>query len=342
MFESVGRPTTPNWKLRLIGLAVCLPLTVGMIWVFRIMHMPLKSFGGSLPLLSQDEIDIGNHLKAHVTYLATAIGERNLSRPETLQAASSYLQNILEQEGYAVAKQNYSVGGRTATNLEVRIAGGNTNPETIVVGAHYDSALGTPGANDNASGVAAVLELARLFHPAKTKRAIRFVLFANEEPPYFQTDEMGSVAYAKQLRHDHVQVVAMISLETLGYYSDKPGSQRYPPVLSLFYPSRGDFVGFVANSESRELVRLAIRRFRETTKFPSEGVAAPSDWPGIGWSDQWAFWQQGYPAIMVTDTAIFRYPYYHTSRDTENQVDFARMARVVGGVRRVVESLATD
>jgi Zn-dependent M28 family amino/carboxypeptidase len=210
------------------------------------------------------------------------------------------------------------------------------------VGAHYDSVAGTVGANDNCTGVAAVLELARLLRGRKLQRTVRFVLFANEEPPYFQTGDMGSLVYARQLRRDRVQVSVMISLETMGFYSDVPGSQKYPPVLGSFYPSRGDFIGFVGNSESRDLVRRSIRTFRESTSFPSEGVAAPADWPGVGWSDHWSFWQEGYPAIMITDTAVFRYPYYHTSLDTSDKVDFSRMARVVEGVRRVVESLASE
>jgi len=153
---------------------------------------------------------------------------------------------------------------------------------------------------------------------------------------------MGSLVYARQLRRDHVPVSAMIALETIGFYSDVSGSQKYPPVLSLFYPSRGNFIGFVGNAESRDLVRQSIRTFRESTSFPSEGVAAPADWPGVGWSDHWSFWQEQYPAIMITDTAVFRYPYYHTPLDTSDRMDFKRMARVVEGVRRVVESVAGE
>jgi len=164
----------------------------------------------------------------------------------------------------------------------------------------------------------------------------------NEEPPFFQTERMGSLVYAKRLRQEQVPISAMISLETLGYHSDRPGSQKYPAVLGPFYPSRGDFVGFVGNSESRDLVRRATRSFRESARFPSEGVAAPATWPGIGWSDQWSFWQEGYPAIMITDTAIFRYPYYHTSGDTSEKIDLNKMARVVEGTRFVVAALANE
>jgi Zn-dependent M28 family amino/carboxypeptidase len=303
--------------------------------------MPLKS--DSLPLLplSREQAEIRDHLAAHVKYLSGTISERNLSRPGTLPASVDYLRRNLQEEGYVVKEQTYQVDGQTVRNLEV-ILSGNETPDTIVVGAHYDTAAGAPGANDNGSGVAGVLELARLLQSSKPPKSVRLVLFVNEEPPYFQTDNMGSVVYARQLRKDHVAVSAMISLETIGYYSDLPGSQKYPALLGLFYPNRGNFVSFVANPESRDLVHRAIRTFRESANFPSEGIAAPAEWPGIGWSDQWSFWQQQYPAIMVTDTAPFRYRYYHTPGDTADRVDFERMARVVDGMRKVVESLAME
>jgi len=186
------------------------------------------------------------------------------------------------------------------------------------------------------------VELRRFLSWPAFGKTIRLVLFVNEEPPSFQTADMGSLVYARQLRSEHVSVSAMISLETIGFYSDVPGSQKYPALLGLFYPDRGNFIGFVGNPESRNLVRQSIRKFRETTNFPSEGVAAPPDWPGVGWSDHWSFWHEQYPAIMVTDTAVFRYPYYHTPFDTADRVNFEKMARVLDGVRRVVESLATD
>jgi len=184
--------------------------------------------------------------------------------------------------------------------------------------------------------------LARLLQGHNLRRTVRFVFFVNEEPPYFQTSDMGSLVYARQLRHDGVPVSAMISLETIGFYSDAPGTQKYPPVLGWFYPSRGDFIGFVGNADSRDLVRRSIRAFRESTSFPSEGLAAPADWPGVGWSDHWSFWQQQYPALMITDTALFRYPYYHTPSDTSDKVDFGRTARVVAGICRVVASLGNE
>jgi Zn-dependent M28 family amino/carboxypeptidase len=292
--------------------------------------------------MTKEELESANHLSQHVQSLSETIGERNLSRAGTLQASAAYIQSQLKQSGYSVKDQTFMVEGWQASNLEVKLPGSDAGGETVVVGAHYDSAGGAPGADDNGSGAAAVLELARLWQGAAFRKTIRLVLFVNEEPPYFQTRNMGSLVYARQLRSEHASVSAMISLEMLGYYSDVPGSQKYPALLGLFYPERGNFIGFVGNPESRTLLREAVRRFRETTKFPSEGLAAPADLPGVGWSDHWSFWHEQYPAIMITDTALFRYPYYHTPLDTFDRIDFQKAARVLIGVRQVVESLATD
>jgi Zn-dependent M28 family amino/carboxypeptidase len=342
MFESINAPRGRNWMLRLVLAAFGVMLGTGLVALWRITQMPLTSYKGPLPPLSDEQRDLASRLSEHVTYLSTMIGERNIHREGSLPATVDYLRNNLLRSGYAIAVQSYNVEGHAASNLEASLPGSEGTAGVVVVGAHYDSVAGTAGADDNTSGVAAILELARMLQGSKLRRTIRFALFVNEEPPYFQTEQMGSFIYARQLRHDGVPVSAMISLEMLGFYSDVQGSQRYPPPLSLFYPSRGDFIGFVGDSESRDLVRRATRRFRESILFPCEGVAAPANWPGIGWSDQWSFWQQGYPAIMITDTALFRNPYYHTPLDTAEKLDFEKMTRVVGGVRSVVVSLANE
>ena len=229
-------------------------------------------------------------------------------------------------------------------NIEVVIEPRDPGPatETVVVGAHYDSAPGAPGANDNGSGAAAVIELARLLADLKgaTARRIRLVLFVNEEPPYFRTEEMGSWQYASALAARQERVVAMYSLETIGYYSDKPGSQRYPFPFGLIFPDRGDFLAFVGTLAARPLVRASIASFRAHTKFPTVGGVAPTFIPGIDWSDHWAFTEHGFPAIMLTDTAPFRYPHYHTFLDTPDKIDFERLARVVKGIERMVRDAA--
>jgi hypothetical protein len=342
MFEQISESAGRSWKLLLVVAVLAFALLSGLIWVLRMTRMPLRSYKGPLPPLTSEQLGTANHLSQHVKCLSETIGERNLSRPGTLQAATDYLQNQLKEFGYSVSEQTYLVQGHQVRNLEVILPGSDTTDDTVVVGAHYDSVAGAPGADDNATGVAATLELARLLHGSSHRKTIRLALFVNEEPPYFQTADMGSLVYARRLRSQHVPVAAMISLEMLGFYSDVPDSQKYPVLLGLFYPDRGDFIAFVGNPESRTLVRQAVRKFRETAKFPSEGIAAPTDWPGVGWSDHWSFWQEQYPAIMITDTALFRYPYYHTPFDTADRVNFDEMARVVDGVRRIVDSLATE
>jgi len=324
------------------ALLTALALTIAAVssqflWFTR---MPLKSYSGPLPALTAEETQVRDRLSAEVRHLTVDIGDRSFVREQSLKAACDYLSESLRQAGYTVVERPFEVDGETVNNLEATLAGTDGSLGQVIVGAHYDSVAGTIGANDNGSGVAAVLEIARLMRQTKPRRTIRFVLFVNEEPPYFQTEQMGSLVYAHQLRHDGVPVSAMISLETIGYYSDEPGSQKYPPVLSLLYPNKGNFIGFVGNTKSRELVRESIRDFRESTQFPSEGIAAPGNWLGIGWSDHWSFWQEGYPGIMITDTAPFRYRYYHTSDDTIDKVNFEKAARVVVGVDKLVERLA--
>jgi hypothetical protein len=343
MFESIGAPKGPNWKLRfLCTAAFALVLLTVLVWLLRMTQMPLRSYKGPLPQLSPEQSELADRLSADMTYLSVTIGERCVSRAGSLEATAEYLGFNLRQAGYAASDHKYSAAGQEVSNVEASLPGSDSASGTVIVSAHYDSVAGTVGANDNASGVAAALELARMLQGSKLRRTVRFVLFVNEEPPYFQTNNMGSVVYARQLRRERISVSAMISLETIGFYSDVPGSQKYPPILGYFYPTRGDFIGFVGNAESRDLVRQSIRTFRESTNFPSQGLAAPAEWPGVGWSDHWSFWQERYPAIMITDTAPFRYPYYHTPLDTSDKVDFKRMAIVVEGVRRVVESLANE
>lgn len=303
--------------------------------------MPLHSYSGPLKPLTANEKKIRDDLAGYVKTLAVSIGERNLEHEDALTSAANYLLQILGKEGFALNTYQYPVNGKFVKNIEVQIGGVRSPEKNLIIGAHYDSVSGSPGADDNATGVAALLELARLLKTSRPDQTIRFVFFVNEEPPYFQTDHMGSVVYARKLRSQNVNVSGMISLETIGYYSDAKDSQRYPMGFGLFYPDVGNFIGFVGNTGSRDLVVRALRAFRETIDFPSQGVAAPGGLTGIGWSDQWSFWKEGYEGIMVTDTAPFRYPYYHRPDDTPDKVDFERMARVVEGLRQVILRLAS-
>jgi hypothetical protein len=297
---------------------------------------------GNLAPLTAVEGDLEGRLRSHVSALAGDIGERNVFRPDRLEIASEYLETTLADLGLEVGTQVFESRGVPVANLEVERRGTTRPDEIVVVGAHYDSVMGCPGANDNGSGVAAVLELARLFVARETSRTVRFVLFVNEEPPFFQTGDMGSLHYARRSKERGEAIVAMFSLETMGYFSDEDGTQHYPFPFSFFYPSRGNFIAFVGNLSSQGLVRRSVASFRRHASIPSEGAAVPGGITGVGWSDHWAFWQQGYPGVMVTDTAPFRYAEYHTVADTPERVRYGHLARVVAGLEKVIVDLATD
>lgn len=305
--------------------------------------MPGESYQGALPPLTEQQSAIKNQLATHIERLAGEIGERNIQNYHQLEAAAAYIESTFKQMGYLVTDQPYEVKGfndRTVKNIIAEIPGTTRASEIVVVGAHYDTAEGSKGADDNASGVAGLLELARLLKSFAFERTIRFVAFVNEEPPYFYTNEMGSLVYAKAAKQKNENIVAMLSLESIGYYSDEPNSQHYPLVFGFFYPHVGNFVGFVSNLASRSLLLDAIGTFREHAKFPSEGAALPSWIRGVGWSDQWSFWKQGYPAIMISGTAIYRNPNYHLATDMPNTIDYDRTARVVAGIKEVVRDIA--
>ncbi|MBC7852487.1 MAG: M28 family peptidase [Pirellulaceae bacterium] len=309
--------------------------------------MPGEVYKGPLPPLTEAELALAEALEADVKTLATGIGERNVSsfHYDDLVAAETFLRKSLEDAGYKVERQQYEVramAGAKVANLIAEISGGDKKQEVVVIGGHYDSVVDCPGANDNGSGTAATLALARAFAKKKPARTLRFVLFVNEEPPWFQTKDMGSLVYAKRCKERKENITAMLSLETIGYYSDEKGSQKFDslPPLRLLYPDTGNFIAFVADVKSGPLAQQVVGKFRETTKFPAYGCALPDAIPGVGWSDHWSFWQMGYPGLMVTDTAPFRYPHYHKKTDTPDKIDFVRTACVVAGLERVVADLA--
>ena len=305
-----------------------------------LLRMPGESHRGPLPPLTQSQASLAVELRTHVEQLASSIGRRSTFHPRQLAESALYLKDQLASFGYEVRDHSFAGRGSPAPNLEAVLLGTSSPHEIVVVGAHYDSYQGTPGADDNASGCAGVIALANRFAGTPQARTIRFVLFPNEEPPLFQTEEMGSLIYAKACRAANDNIVAMMSLETIGYYRDEPGTQEYPPLIGSLFPSSGNFIAFVSNAGSRGLLLQAVGAFRENAAFPSEGAALPSGVPGVGWSDHWSFWQAGYPAIMVTDTAPFRNPNYHQPTDTPDTLDYERMARVVEGLDAVVRALA--
>jgi Zn-dependent M28 family amino/carboxypeptidase len=282
----------------------------------------------------------GEILRGYVERLAGDIGERNVWRPAALHAAAGYIRAQWQALGYAVAAQTYRAHGLDCENLEITIPGATRPREIVLAGAHYDSVLGSPGANDNASGVAALIRIAALLRGLRPARTLKLIAFVNEEPPFFYFGEMGSKLYADAARARGDDIRVMLSLETIGCYSDAAGSQGYPPLLRFFYPERGNFVAFVSNLRSRRALRETVRAFKARSDFPCESLASPAFVPGVSWSDQLSFWRAGYPGVMVTDTAFYRYSYYHSPLDTPEKLSYPELARVVDGVAGALAVLA--
>jgi hypothetical protein len=308
-------------SLLLALLALAAATIAGLL--YWMMAMPGRSHAGPMPALSGEDRALSLRLRLHVATLAAS------ERHTDLESPARYIEAAFAKQGYQPESQYFEQYGRRMRNI-------TAGSGSIVVGAHYDTVPGSPGADDNASGIAVLLELAAM------KLPVRFVAFANEEVPHANVEEMGSWAWAKRARERGEAIRAMVSLEMLGFYRDAPGSQRYPPPLNLFYPDRGDFIAFVADLGSRDLVRQSIGLFRQTAAFPSEGVAAPSFVPGVTWSDHWPFRRHGYPAVMVTDTAFNRNPHYHRPSDTPDKLDYERMARVTLGLAGMLKGLANE
>lgn len=310
--------------------------------------MPSDNWKGQLPLAKAESLSAAERMRRDVEMMATTIGFRNLHHPEAYQRAEDYLIAQLVRAGYSPRLQRLDTtheGVRTQpANIVVEVTGTKMPQRRLVIGAHYDTfsrdGKETPGANDNASGCAALLELARRLKDQPREVTIELVLFANEEPPFFWTDQMGSLIYARSLKASGAEVVGMISLDTMGVYSDEPNSQKYPPVVGVAYPSTGNFVAFVGTESSAAWIKEWVGTFRSVSQFPAEGAAMPMIVPRIGSSDHWSFWKQGWPSLMVTDTAIYRSPHYHQLRDTAEKLDYERMARVVDGIEKSLDVMA--
>lgn len=283
--------------------------------------------------------ELTESLKRHISMLSVTIGERNYLEYDNLQKAARYITSEFNEFGYMSTQQVFQIEGKKFANIVARKSS-SQSAETLVIGAHYDSAMGTPGADDNASGVAALLEIARYFQDKQVNINMEFVAFTNEEPPFFRSEDMGSKRYANEKKANSTKLFGMICLEMLGYYSGKKGSQQYPiGLLKLFYPSTGNYIAFVSNSNSSGLKNLVVKGFKKNSKFKVRTLTAPSFVAGVDFSDHQSFWANGYKAIMVTDTAFYRNKNYHTTADTIDTLDFEKMSIVCEGVVRALEEI---
>jgi len=329
-----------GWSLLRIGvlamILVVLPLAAllgVMTWMPGVSATPSeKQFAGELKLQAE--------LRQSVEQLC-AIGERNVDTSDSLETTVAWLDTQLLAAGYTPEHQDYDSRGTTVTNIIAELPGVSSDAPIVVIGAHYDSVFRSPGADDNGSGVAGCLSLAQYFAKQPQRCTVRFVFFTNEESPFGLTPLMGSYVYAARCKARGENIAAMLSLESLGYYTDAENSQQYPsPAFKALYPTTGNFIAFVGDTASRPLVRRCIATFRKHGQVPSEGAALPRKLAGVGWSDHWSFWVHGWPGVMVTCTAPFRNPNYHTPGDTPDTLNYRRMADVVVGLRAVVEELA--
>jgi Zn-dependent M28 family amino/carboxypeptidase len=281
-------------------------------------------------------------LQRYVHELAVTIGERHVGVPAKLKQAGQFIAQTWQDQGYEVTPYPYVAKGIECVNYEITIPGTRKPEEIILIGAHYDSVPGCPAANDNGSGIAALLALSRCLlhcHPAVS---VRLVAFVNEEPPFFFWGNMGSMIYARMARQRGDTIRFMVSLETIGCYSDLPRSQQYPPLFRYLYPDTGNFIAFVSNLRSRANMKQAVKAFKAVSDFPIEHVATLAAVPGVSWSDHLSFWRQGYKAFMVTDTAFYRYPYYHTPMDTYEKLNYERFTRMCRGLLSMFVRLAQD
>lgn len=317
----------------------------------------LPAYSGGVEPLSEAQKNLVGNLRGHVKVLSSDIGARSLTKkPGNLERAAIYIEETFSSAGFKPTRQTFGVSGyfndglwgathatQSTANIIVELPGSSKASEIVVIGAHYDSVQDCPGANDNGSGVAAMLEIAKALSKEKFARTIRFVAFTNEEPPFFRSDDMGSYRYAQSCKGRNDNIVSMMSIETIGYYSDKPNSQKFPvAALAALYPKTGNFLTFVGKLESRDLLTKYANSFIQAVKFPTQTLAAPADLTGVDFSDQLSFWRVGYPGIMVTDTAPYRYPHYHTNDDTADKINYDCLARVTDGLMKVVRDMASE
>jgi Zn-dependent M28 family amino/carboxypeptidase len=334
----VSRDLLRHYLLMFTGLLLVF-LLVSTVLIYHLVvirdsreHPPFK--------FNENLISIRNRLNHHVHLLSEEIGERHIANPASIDRTVDYILQEFEKAGFNPKLHAYGRDG-LYHNVVAELAGGNKKDEIIIIGAHYDTVRLSPGADDNASGVAALLVIAGHLAGNRPEKTIRFIAFANEEQPFSESDDMGSRMYAREMRSRNENILVMFSLEMLGCYSDQAGSQNYPAPLNWFYPHTASFIAFIANISSRPLLLQAIRRFQRHSDFPVEGLAAPEIFlPDIRRSDHASFWDHGYKAVMITDTALYRNRNYHTAGDIARTLDYEKMATVIQGLILMVTDLA--
>ncbi|EHB7662450.1 TPA: M28 family peptidase [Escherichia coli] len=281
-------------------------------------------------------------LEITVRYLTQTVHPRGTNHLDNLNRSGNYIKDIITKSGAVVTEQPVPITGGPYKNI-IADYGPQDRP-LIIIGAHYDSATSyeneqltyTPGADDNASGVAGLLELARLLQQQAPVIGVQLVAYASEEPPFFRSDEMGSAVHAASLERP---VKLMIALEMIGYYDSAPGSQNYPySAMSWIYPDRGDFIAVVGRMQDISAVRQVKSALLSAKEMPVYSINAPGFIPGIDFSDHLNYWQHDIPSVMITDTAFYRNKQYHLPGDTADRLNYHKMAQVVDGVITLLQN----
>jgi hypothetical protein len=277
-------------------------------------------------------------LRNHVAWLTSTSSPRLFSNIPVLDSVAQRIYDHFRVYTDSVLMQEFKVNGKTYRNVIASF--GTQFSERVVVGAHYDVCGSQPGADDNASGVSGLLELSRMLAESPLKYRIDLVAFSLEEPPYFRSPAMGSYIHAKSLADSKAVVRGMISLEMIGFFSEKKQSQDYPVgILKLFYGGRGNYITVVRKFGSGKFSRMMMRSFRREASIPVKSFKGPRFLPGIDFSDHLNYWKYGYSAMMITDTSFYRNKNYHTIYDTIDTLDFQKMAKVIDGLYRALLKL---
>ena len=328
-------------KMMRYFLLVLVLLIVFLVYsVLKVKFAPSVSAPVSALSSSQDTI---HRLYEHVKYLSVRVGSRSIHEYEKLEATKHYIVSCLKDLGYAPILQDYNYKGKVYSNIIVSIKGAEHPGETVIIGAHYDTVYGTPGADDNASAVAVLLELCRVLKDFSPRRTLKLIFFTLEEPPLFRSKFMGSYIYASEAKARGENISAMVCLEMVGYYGDKQGGQTFPlPFMSLVYPSTPDFIAVVSNLTSRNLAKKIKKSINKSSGIPVETLSTVSFVPGVDFSDHRSFWKMGYPATMITDTAFYRNPNYHSVKDTIDTLNFNKMSSLLVGLVQVTKDLSSS
>ena len=314
---------------RILILLVCGAILISAFHFSKWGFMPSGTYRN---VRSDNKLDTA--LEAHVKKLSDEIPKKSKSGYDRINITAEYIKSEFKKAGYTPEIQEYKINSMEYQNIFVTKKG--LTDKLLVIGAHYDTYM-NPGADDNQSGVAVLLETAKLSATIDTTDTIVFVAFVNEEPPNFQTDDMGSFVFAKGLKEKKADVSGAIILECVGYYSEAFGSQTYPPLFGLFYPNKGNFITVVSNFNSKKLAARVEKKFRSITSLPVSKAVTFDFVPGVDFSDNWGFWKEGYPSIILTDTAFYRNPNYHTSKDVYDELDYERMAEIVEVLTKYID-----